>query len=224
MIGFCASRTGSGKSWKAAPAISERCSSGNLSPARRTIPGARRPVSGRRAAAGRLPSASSAGRSDNLVHGHGEARRTGYHRRAVRQGRHLNGSEHDARNQRQPIRNRFSSGRGKVPRISTVRAERVADSLRCKSGLRIKQFHTAEWLGRMPAVLYSDCTISPIRGNRTEMGVQVLGHSKTPYPPVSGQAGMSPGRRLPPAPGDRRFLSWFLLRMRDLSPVSLLSG
>ena len=41
-------------------------------------------------------------------------------------------------------------------------------------------------------------------------------------PPVSGRARASPGRRLPPAPGDRRFLPRFLLRMRPqpgLSPV-----
>ena len=37
-----------------------------------------------------------------------------------------------------------------------------------------------------------------------------LGHSNSPYLPVSGQAGSSPGRRLPLAPGDRRSLSFLL--------------
>ena len=32
-----------------------------------------------------------------------------------------------------------------------------------------------------------------------------LGHSNSPYAPISGHARTSPGRRLPPAPGDRRF-------------------
>jgi hypothetical protein len=31
-----------------------------------------------------------------------------------------------------------------------------------------------------------------------------LGHSNSPYPPVYGHAGKSPGGRLPRAPGDRR--------------------
>ena len=50
-----------------------------------------------------------------------------------------------------------------------------------------------------------------------------LGHSNSPYPPVSGHAGMSPGRRLLPAPGDRRFLR-SSFPVRGLSPVSLLAG
>ncbi len=33
-----------------------------------------------------------------------------------------------------------------------------------------------------------------------------VGHSNSPYPPVSGHSRWSPARRLPPAPGDRRFL------------------
>ena len=34
----------------------------------------------------------------------------------------------------------------------------------------------------------------------------VLGHSNSPYSPVSGHAGLSPGRGLPPVPGDRWFV------------------
>jgi hypothetical protein len=37
-------------------------------------------------------------------------------------------------------------------------------------------------------------------------GAVGLGHSNSPYSPVSGHAGLSPGRGLPPAPGDRRLL------------------
>ncbi len=43
-----------------------------------------------------------------------------------------------------------------------------------------------------------------------------LGHSKTPYPPVSGHAGASSRRRLPPAPG-RPAIS-FLVPPSDAGP------
>jgi hypothetical protein len=56
-----------------------------------------------------------------------------------------------------------------------------------------------------PRSCYFYCMISPIRGNRTDMGVQVpLGHINSPYPPDCGHAGSSSERRLWPAPGDRR--------------------
>ena len=48
--------------------------------------------------------------------------------------------------------------------------------------------------------------ISPIRGDFTGFRVQVLGHSNSPYTSVSGHARLSPGRGLPPEPGDRRSL------------------
>lgn len=63
---------------------------------------------------------------------------------------------------------------------------------------------------------------SPVRGCTTTGGDQVLGHSKSPYSPVSGHAGMSPGRRLSPVPGERRFL--LLLPVRGFcSRVSVFS-
>jgi Bacterial regulatory proteins, luxR family len=49
-------------------------------------------------------------------------------------------------------------------------------------------------------------------------GAVGLGHSKTPYFPVFGQAGTSPGRNLPPAPGDGRVSSNFSFRDRPLRP------
>ena len=53
-------------------------------------PGACRTVSRGRSAARCLPSPSSVGRLDHLVHSHGEPVWAGRHRRAIRQGRHIN--------------------------------------------------------------------------------------------------------------------------------------
>jgi hypothetical protein len=59
----------------------------------------------------------------------------------------------------------------------------------------------------------------PDPGNFPRFRVQVLGHSNSPYPPVSGHAGTSPGRWRPPAPGDRRcFLLNFSFRFGALRP------
>jgi hypothetical protein len=57
----------------------------------------------------------------------------------------------------------------------------------------------------------------PESGRFHRHGGSSLGHSKTPWPPVSGHAGTSPGRRLPPAPGYRRVCSSPSFRFGALS-------
>jgi hypothetical protein len=88
-----------------------------------------RPVSRGRSVARCLPSPSSVGRPDDLVHGHGGSGRAGRHRCAVRQGRHMNGA-------RRGLRSKDRLARQKRWRVTTSNTCSVVCWLRTTSSGR----------------------------------------------------------------------------------------
>jgi hypothetical protein len=109
---------------------------------------------------------------------------------------------------RLPHRQRLARAVPRRPATKFPRTPQPAARERCptqRPDSRGRSEHVAEYPGASAAAVllllhdFPDPGKFPVHG-----GSSPLGHMNSPYPSVSGHAGSSPARRLPPAPGDRR--------------------